>query len=70
MTRKKPTKLDLACWAACPYVRQWTDEAGPLKKCMRCPEGEIRQGAKMQRLCRGMAEEIVKPVLKAIGIKE
>jgi len=66
----KPTILDKACWAACPYIDQWIGKAKPkLKTCKRCPQWEPADDGfaeKMKRACRGIAEQVVEPVLKAI----
>lgn len=64
------TNLDAAVWAACPYVKQWVDKPfGKHTKCKRCPQWEVLDGDKVQRLCRGAVEEILKPALAAYQSK-
>lgn len=67
------TKLDQAVWAACPHIKEWTQgrlgwtEDDPPQRinhtCQKCPHGD-EEG--LQRGCRGIAEELVKPITEAL----
>lgn len=62
-----PTLFDRMCWAACPLIRQWTDESVKLKKCKQCPAYEIdKDYGEMTRGCRAIVEEIIAPAFELI----
>lgn len=65
MKLKLATNLDAAVWAACPYIKPWVDTTGKKHKCLQCPQWEKIDGERYQRMCRGIAEEIIKPALEA-----
>lgn len=68
----KDAKLDSAVWAACPHIKEWrlerlgwTEDDPPQRinhTCKKCPHID-EDGC--QAMCRGIAEEIVIPALKA-----
>lgn len=76
--KRKPTPLDKAAWAVCPYLLHIDRVRLDMPKsrlcdckCDKCPEWEhFKDHGKMKRACRGMAEEAVKPVLKALKINQ
>ena len=65
-------ELDAACWAICPYLthidRVHRGIASTFRNCTckRCPQWEMLDEEKVQRACRAVSEEAVKPVLSAI----
>lgn len=62
-----PTLFDEICWAACPLIRQWSDQPSKLKICLKCPAYEVdKDYGRMTRGCRAIVEEIMLPAFELV----